>query len=147
MKTGIAVAALAVLCTAGCSNLYWHGEAFKNYYQGASKETGQTLEERQAIMHWKGNPKDKQRVGYLEKYTILLEGSRDPHTIYYIRDASGMRTLGYISENGAFFRYTRDGQAERVGEYPIYDVGIRVFYGFPKGDNLAFEDISTFGAD
>ncbi len=143
----IAVAGLAALCAAGCGTRDWHGEAFSHYYAPPSKETGQQLEERQAILHWKKDPRDKKRIGYLEKYTIRLEGSREPHDLYYIRDASGMKTLGYINENGVFFRYTRDGRAERVGEYPIRDVGIRVFYDLPKGDNLAFEDIATYSAD
>lgn len=142
----IAAAAVALVAV-GCSNYDWHGEAFSNRYARPSRETGQELEERQAIMHWTTNPRDKKRIGYLEKYSIRLEGSRDPHDIYYIRDAAGIRTLGYITENGMFYRYTRDGQAERVGEYPIYDVGIRVFYGFPKADHLAFEDISVFSTE
>jgi len=146
-KTGIVLAAFASLVVAGCGYRDWHSEAFSHHYPQPSRETGQALEERQTILHWTTNPRDKQRIGYLEKYTIKLEGSREPHDIYYIRDASGTKTLGYINENGAFFRYTGDGQVERVGEYPIYDVGIRVFYGLPKGDNLAFEDISTFSAD
>src|SRR5262245_37863595 len=140
---GIAIAA-ASLAAAGCSNLYWHGEAFSRYYPPPNKTTSQELAERQAIIHWKGSPKDKQRVGYLEKYMITLAGSREPHELYYIRDGTGMNTLGYITENGIFFRYTANGQAERMGEYPIRDVGIRLFFGFPKGDNLAFEDIATY---
>ena len=143
----IVVVALAALAAPGCGTYDWHGESFSQYYPPPSKETGQQLEERQAILHWTTNPRDKKRIGYLEKYQIQLEGSRDPHDIYYIRDASGIRTLGYINENGAFFRYTKDGQVERVGEYPIYTVGIRIFYGLPKGDNLAFEDISGYVPD
>lgn len=144
MKMRNAAAALVLLAAAGCSNLNWHGEAFSRYYAPPSRATGQVLDERQSILHWTSNPRDKKRIGYLEKYTIQLEGSREPHDIYYIRDASGVKTLGYINENGVFFRYTADGQADRVGEYPIYEVGIRVFFGYPKGDNLAFEDIATY---
>ena len=140
MKISRGIAILAALLAAGCSNLYWHGEAFRHYYPSSSKETDQQLEERLAIMHWT-NPKDKKRIGYLEQYKIQLEGSRDLHDIYYLRDASGQNTLGYISENGIFYRYTSSGQAVRVGEYPIRQVGVRVFFGYPKGDNIAFEDI------
>ena len=143
----IALAGLAAVIAAGCGTHDWHGEAFSKYYPPPSKETGQQLEERQAIMHWTSNPRDKKRIGYIEKYKIQLEGSREPHDIYYIRNASGMKTLGYINENGVFFKYTNNGQVERVGEYPIYDVGIRIFYGLPKGDNLAFEDISAYVPD
>jgi hypothetical protein len=143
----IAVASSAALLAAACGSYDWHGEAFKNYYAQPSRETGQELEERQAIMHWKADPKQKKRIGYLEKYAIRLEGSREPHDIFYIKDPSGRFTLGYISENGALFKYTKDGQAERLGEYPIYDVGIRVFYNLPKGDNIAFEDIAAFVPD
>ena len=142
MKLTILLAAFAV--ATGCSNRDWHGEAFKKHYPQPNRTTSQELVERQAILHWKANPKDKQRIGYIEKYAITLAGSREPHDLYYIRDGSGLNTLGYISENGVFHRYLADGRAERVGEYPIRDVGIRVFFGFPKGDNLAFEDITTF---
>ena len=142
----IAVIAAALLA-AGCGNYDYHGEAWSHRYPGPSKETGQQLVERQAIMHWKGNPREKKRIGYLEQYEILLAGSREPHDIYYIRDAAGMKTLGYISENGVFFRYTADGQVKRLGEYPIRDTGIRVFYDLPKSDNLAFEDIPLFATD
>jgi hypothetical protein len=142
----IVVAALAA-ALAGCSNRDWHGEAFSRMYPQPNQKTEQQLDERQAIMHWTTNPREKERVGYLEKYSITLAGSREPHDIYYIRDGMGMKTLGYISENGAFFRYTKDGQAERIGEYPIRDVGIRIFFGFPKSDNLAFEDIPTYSSE
>jgi hypothetical protein len=140
-------ALVLALGVAGCSNRDWHGESFKGYYAPPSRETGQELDERHEIIHWTKDPKEKKRIGYLEKYSIKLAGSRDPHDIYYIRDASGQRTLGYISENGILFRYTKDGQAERLGEYPIHDTGIRVFYGFTKADNLAFEEIQAFVPD
>ena len=146
MRRLIAVAVLAG-AAAGCSNLDWHMESFSSHYAKPNKVTEQHLDERHTILHWTTNPRDKERIGYLEKYTITLAGSREPHDIYYIRDASGKKTLGYISESGAFFRYTSDGQAERIGEYPIRDVGIRVFYDLPKGDNLAFEEIAAYTAD
>jgi hypothetical protein len=85
----IAAAAVMALLAAACGSHDWHGEAFKGYYAQPSRETGQQLEERQAIMHWKSDPKQKKRIGYLEKYAIRLEGSREPHDIYYIRDAAG----------------------------------------------------------
>jgi len=149
MKLKIAIAGLAALFTAACSNHNWHGEAFSHYYAKGNPKTEQELDERQSIVHWaaNSNPGTKKRIGYLEKYIITLEGSRDPHDIYYIRDAAGMKTLGYISENGMFFKYTKSGEAERVGEYPIHDVGIRVFFGLPKGDHLAFEDIQTYSSN
>ena len=147
MRMQLVLAVLAAVIVAGCSNRDWHGEAFSKYYAPPSKETGQQLEERQAILHWTTNPRDRKRIGYLEKYKIQLEGSREPHDIYYIRNASGLKTLGYINENGVFFKYTKDGQVARIGEYPIYDVGIRIFYELPKGDNLAFEDIAAYVPD
>jgi len=141
------IAAVLAVVAAGCSNYDYHGEAWSHYYAKPNRVTEQHLEERHTIVHWTTNPREKQRIGYLEKYEITLAGSREPHDIYYIRDASGMKTLGYISESGAFFRYTKDGQAERIGEYPIHDVGIRVFYDLPKGDHLAFEEIAAWTAD
>ena len=149
MKIKIAITGLAALSVAACSNRDWHGEAFSKYYASGNRRTEQQLDERQAIVHWAASakPQDKKRIGYLEKYTITLEGSREPHDLYYIRDASGMKTLGYISESGAFFKYTKTGEAVRIGEYPIHDVGIRVFYDLPKGDHLAYEDIQTYSSD
>lgn len=149
MKIRIAIAGLAALYAAACSNHDWHGEAFSHYYASGNRRTEQELDERQAIVHWRANanPRERKRIGYLEKYTITLEGSREPHDLWYIRDAAGMKTLGYISESGAFFKYTKNGEAERIGEYPIHDVGIRVFFELPKGDHLAFEDIQVYSSD
>src|SRR5262245_39925355 len=124
-KLGIAAASLLAAAAGGCGSVDWHGESFRHYYAGGNKATEQNPVERLAIVHWAENPRDKHRIGYLEKYEITLEGSREPHDLYYIRDAAGMKTLGYISENGAFFKYTKTGEAVRIGEYPIREVGIR----------------------
>ncbi|HEY3226956.1 MAG TPA: hypothetical protein VGK61_08195 [Planctomycetota bacterium] len=143
-KRRFAAAALAALLLGACGYSDWHGEAFSAYYPRPSRETGQTLEERLQLMQWTKDPRKKTRIGYLEKYSILLEGSRTPHDIYYIRNAAGTATLGYINENGVFFRYTGDGRAERVGEFPIRDTGIRIFFGLSKEDNLGFEEINPY---
>ena len=143
-KRLFAAAALAALLLGACGNADWHGEAFHMYYPRPSRETGQTLEERLQLMRWGKDPRQKTRIGYLEKYSILLEGSRTPHDIYYIRDAAGIQTLGYINENGEFFRYTGDGRAQRVGEFPIRDTGIRIFFGLTKEDNLGFDEINPY---
>jgi len=128
---------------AGCGGRDWHGEAFSRHYPKPTTETSETLVERVEIMHWTDDPRRKEKIGLLETYTLRLAGSRRPHEIHYIKNAAGTKSLGYINENGVFFRYVGD-KAEKVGEYPIRQTGIRIFFGYTKEHNIGFEEINPY---
>jgi len=143
MRRALAAMVLAALL-GGCGGRDWHGEAFSRHYPSPNTETSESLVERVEIMHWTDDPRQKEKIGLLETYTVRLAGSRRPHDIHYIKNAAGTKSLGYINENGVFFRYTRDGQAEKVGEYPIRQTGIRIFFGYSKEHNIGFEEINPY---
>ena len=128
----------------GCSNANWHGEAWRQYYPRPAAETERHLQERRIIQHWTGDPRNKETVGILEKYTVLFEGSRIPRDYYVILNAAGTRPLGHVNEEGVFYRFTEDGGMEKVGEYVIIDTGVKIFFGYPLSDHLGFEPVDPY---
>jgi hypothetical protein len=138
------LATVALLAMAGCGYQDWRPEANQYWYGKPASETSMENAERRRIYHWKTDPKLKTRVGILEKNRLRLKGTREWQDLYYIKSAGGTELLGFITEDGVFFRYDRDGKAHRVGEYKVIDTGVKVFFGFPLADNLSFEDIDPY---
>ncbi|MBI4564403.1 MAG: hypothetical protein HY716_06890 [Planctomycetes bacterium] len=137
-------AAACALALAGCGPLHWEKEAWSEYYGKPAAETERTLLERRQIIHWSSDPGRKERVGFLETYSILLEGSRVPREYHLILNGSGTERLGHINETGIFYRFTPNGEMVPVGEYPIIDTGLKIFFGFPLSDHLAFEPLDPY---
>ncbi len=137
--------ALVLVVVGGCAGrLHEYGEEYQEFYGSPSAETQSENVERKKIMHWRKDPKLKVRVGFLEKYRVRLKGMRDWRELYYILNPGGTDRLGFINEDGKFFRYDRDGRAVKVGEYAVIDTGVKVFFGFPLSDNLGFEDLDPY---
>jgi len=139
-------AALGLLALAACSNsANFQGEGYSQYYKGTAEETSSERVERREIVHWKGNPREKKRVGFLYRYETLVKGSRTPRDSWYIYDRLGRKAVGFITAEGVFYRFTEEGRlGERVGEYPIISTGMKVFFGYPLTDNIDLEEVDPY---
>lgn len=134
---------LAVL--AACSEANSYGEEFSLYYRRPASETRSERVERREIVHWPANPKDKKRIGFLHKYTTLVEGSRTPRDCWYIFDRYGETRIGFITAEGVFHRFDNQGRlGERVGEYTVVSTGLKVFFGIPLKENVDVEEIDPY---
>lgn len=141
----LAALLLAVPLLAGCtSNVHWVGEGWKEYYGKPAKETSRRLLERKVIQHWTTDPRAKENVGMIEKYEVLFEGTRVPREYHLILNAPGTKRLGHVNEDGTFYRFRDDGGVEKVGEYVVFDTGLKVFFGYPLGDYLGFEEFDPY---
>ena len=52
-------------------------EGFSYYYQRPAEETTQERIDRKEIIHWKSDPRQKKRVGFLYKYPVDLHVTID----------------------------------------------------------------------
>ena len=139
-------ATLLLLAPAACRDTAsYYGEEFSNYYRGPAEETSSERVERREIVHWKSNPRDKKRIGFLYKYETLVKGSRSYRDSWYIYDRLGKKAVGFITAEGKFHRFTEEGRiGEFVGEYKIATTGLKVFYGFPQTDNIDLEEVDPY---
>lgn len=130
---------------AGCTtNLDYRMESDQKYYQGAAAETTSHVVSRQRVYHWVDDPRTRKLVAFFEKHEMRLKGMREYRDVYYILNAGATRKLGFVNENGMFFRYRSDGTAEQVGGYPVMDTGLKVFLGYPLSDRLALEEVDPY---
>jgi hypothetical protein len=139
-------AAVLLLGLAACKDTSsYYGEEFSNYYRGPAEESSSERVERREIVHWKANPREKKRIGFLYKYETLVKGSRTYRDSWYITDRLGKTRIGFITAEGKFHRFTEDGRiGEFVGEYKIATTGLKVFYGFPLTDNIDLEEVDPY---
>jgi hypothetical protein len=139
-------ATLLLLAPAACRDTAsYYGEEFSNYYRGPAEESSSERVERREIVHWKGNPREKKRVGFLYRYETLVKGSRTPRESWYIYDRLGKKAVGFITAEGVSYRFTEEGRlGERVGEYPIITTGMKVFFGYPLTDNIDMEEVDPY---
>ena len=147
MNLRLAAAALPLAAMlASCSDhAGYHGEEFANYYRGPAEGSSSERVERREIIHWRGNPRDKKRIGFLYRYETLVKGSRTYRDSWYIYDRLGRKAEGFITAEGVFHRFTEDGRlGERVGEYKIVSTGLKVFFGFPLSDNVDLEEVDPY---
>jgi hypothetical protein len=141
----VLAASLFLIPAAACSDSNYYGEEFSLYYQRPASETRTERVERREIVHWPSNPADKKRIGRLYRYETLVEGSRTPRDCWYIFDPYGKTRLGFISQEGVFYRFNSEGRlGERVGEYPIQTTGLKIFFGIPLKENVAIEEIDPY---
>jgi hypothetical protein len=144
----IALALSAAAAAASCSGTYdFRSEGWSKYYERPAEETvGPTRVDRKAIVHWADNPKNKKRVGFLHKYEVQPKGSRDVRECYYITDSAGITHVGFVTAEGVFYRFDKNGRLEEpaVGEYKIITTGLKKFYGIPLRENLDVEDIDPY---
>jgi len=145
-RFALALSAAAVL--ASCEGRPdFRSEFYAEFYQQPAEETvGPQRVGRQVITHWADNPRNKKRIGYLERYEIQPKGSRDIREGYYIRDATAVHQIGLVTAEGVFYRFDKDGRLENppVGEFKIITTGLKKFFGIPLRENLDVEDIDPY---
>jgi hypothetical protein len=130
---------------AACSDRDYHGEEFSLYYRKPAAETRSERVERKEVVHWPSSPKDKKRIGFLHRYQTQVEGSREIRDSWYIFDRYGERRIGFITNEGVFYRFDWNGRiGERVGEYTVVATGLKVFFGIPLKENVDLEDIDPY---
>jgi hypothetical protein len=141
-----AVLGAASLLSACSDSANYYGEEWSGYYRRPAEETqGPAVVERREIVAWANDPRKKRRLGYLEKKQMQVQGSRDTRSCWYIRDPRGLQDIGFITHEGRFYRFDRDGRlGEYVGPYSYFPTGLKVFFGIPIGDNLDLEEIDPY---
>lgn len=136
--------AALVLAASGCGWSNFRGESWSKYYPQPQEETARRLADRRVILHWTNDPRAKEQVGYLERWEVTFAGARNPVDYWFILDRTGRDRVGFINTDGRVSRYRKDGTLEPVGEYPVIDLGLKVFLGYPSGDNLGLEEIDIY---
>ena len=129
---------------AGCGVHDFRSEEFSHYYVQPNESQEKRNLERKRILHWTQNPKHKSEIGMMERWEITLEGSRTPREHYVILDPSGVEQIGFIDEEGRVYRFNARGERILVGEYPVVDTGLKMFFGLPLKDNLDLEDVDPY---
>lgn len=142
----LAAAALAALPLAACSDgAGYYGEEFSNYYKGPAETTRSERVERREIVHWKDDPRQKARIGFLYKYETVVAGSRSARESWRIYDRLGNTAVGLITGEGVFYRFDEQGRlGQRVGEYPVVATGLKIFFGIPLKENVDVEEIDPY---
>ena len=134
----------ALLALGACGYRDFKSEGYSKYYPQPSQSTEHSNLDRKKILAWARDPKAKERIGYLEKYEMTLAGSRRAMEYYIIKDRHGLEQLGYINEIGEVYRYQPNGTMTKVGEYPVVDLGVKVFFGLPVDHNILFESVDPY---
>ncbi len=136
---------VAAAATASCSGkTSFYGDEFSQYYQHPREETTRERTDSKEIVHWAASPKDKRRIGFYETWEIRLKGSRDTRECHYIKDAAGIKDIGFVTNEGVFYRFDSAGQKTRVGEYTIVSTGLKIFFGIPIRENVDLEPIDPY---
>ncbi len=144
MKRWLLALAAPLVCSCVDTGHYY-GEEFALYYQTPAEETTTERVDAREILTWKGDPKDKKRIGYLYKFETQVAGSRQKRESYTIYDRTGIKAVGFITAEGVFHRFDGNGRlGERVGEYPILPVGLKVFFGIPIEDYVDLEEVDPY---
>ena len=134
-----------ILATAACRGTgEFYGDEFSNYYQRPREETIRKRTDSKEIVYWATNPKDKKRIGFFETWEIGLKGSRETRECHYIKDAAGIKDVGFVSNEGVFYRFDSKGALERINEYQIVTTGLKVFFGIPISQNVDLEAIDPY---
>ncbi len=144
MNARLLLPALLLAVAGGCSYYHWRSEEYQRLYGQPATATDRTNLERKKILTWAKDPKTKERIGYLEHYEVTLAGSRTPKEYWIIKDRYGLEELGYINQIGELYRYAANGTMAKIGEYPVIDLGVKMFFSVPLEHNIAFEDIDPY---
>ena len=143
----LAVLLFCLPLVASCiDTLFYYPEEWSGHYKKPHNETSMERTVRREITHWTNDPSKKKRVGFLYTYETKLRGSRGSRECYYIYDRNGLKAVGFITAEGTFYRFNSQGRFEEpaVGSYPIFDLGLKVFFGFPLDDHIGIEAIDPY---
>jgi len=138
----VAAILMSVSCT---SNLGYQGEGYSEYYEHPREETSRKRIDSKEIVFWATNPKDKRRIGFYETWEVKVKGSRQTRECHYIKDAGGLTTIGFVTDEGVFYRFPEGSSIpKRIDEYQILTIGLKVFFGIPAHENVDLEDIDPY---
>lgn len=115
------------------------------YRRPAAEDDARLLEFRRVEIRrtdLNGTPQPPETVGYLEKYTGTLRGSRRSHEFTFILDEQQSR-IGLVSEGGEFYRYTRTGRAEHLITEEL-ERGLRTFFDLPARTMIELKSINIY---
>ncbi len=145
LRLAAAALPLAALLASCVDTPHFYGEEFANYYGPPAPSTTSERVERREIIHWKDNPRDKKRIGFLYKYETRVKGSRAYRDCWYIYDRLGNKAVGFITAEGKFYRFDDAG---RIGDYvtenPVSVLGLKEFFGIPLKENLDLEEVDPY---
>ena len=101
-------------------------------------------------MAWDTDPGKKLRVGLIEQWKIHYKGSRNSHIsewddLWHLYDARGIKMIGFITNDGTVFKFDKEGQPIRFGEWKILHTGLKMFYGLSIRSNVDFDQIDPYG--
>jgi len=105
---------LALPMVASCTDQHYYAEEFSLYYDKPAGETTSDRIERREIVHWAKNPKEKKRIGFLHQYETKVVGSRKYRDSWYIFDSLGKTRIGFITDEGVFYRFDASGPPRRA---------------------------------
>ena len=124
------VLTLPLVSVLGCATGYhWRSEEYSDYYASENAKTEARNLDRQKI-YYSVDRGSMLFLGVLEKNSIRSAGSRDARMHYIIYDRHH-RKVGFISQEGEVSRFDANGQLQSLGEFPIIQKGLKVFFGFP----------------
>jgi hypothetical protein len=147
--SALLAAMLAFGCGGGTRNqrdneLAFYGDEFSEYYQRPREESNRKRIDSKEIVAWATSPKDKKRIGFWETWEIRLKGSRQTRECHYIRDAGGLKDIGFVTAEGKFYKFGPKGELVYLNEYQIETIGLKVFFGLPASYNLDLEEIDPY---
>jgi len=136
----------ALAALAACADPYRSGEGWSHLYPPLAEEASSNRTERKEILHWAKNPREKAKLGYVERYETQSKGSRDWRVSWYITDRTGSRKIGFITAEGVYYRFVNGSDTAEVGKYdvPPRVTGLKVFYGIPLSENIDLEEVDPY---
>ena len=135
----------ALLATASCSGTTsFYGDEFSQHYKRPREETTQKRIDSKEIVYWASSPKDKKRIGFYETWLIGAKGSRTERECHFIRDAAGLHDIGFVTDEGRFYRFGPKAELLYINEYQVVTIGLKVFFGIPAHENVDLEEIDPY---
>lgn len=113
--------------------------ASRRSFLAPTQQNQRQFVEQKVLWHWTVDPKKKEKIGFLDRYRIMPAGDREWRDVWTIYNRNH-QAIGFINAAGEFYRYDRGGGSNRIGEYPIFDTGLKIFFGYPLKDYLGIED-------
>ena len=123
----------------------WRSEEFPDYQTHRSTEVLEEKLDQKKIVLWSVNPRDRKRIGWFEEWRVKPRGTREWRTVYRIYEVRGVDMIGFLSQDGAVFKFDRAGRAERLGEFKVLTTGIKVILGLDLSAQVEFEEIDPYG--
>lgn len=79
---------------------------------------------------------DRSIKGYLQEEHLIWPGTKTPWETFFVRDAH-FRRIGFVTSQGATYRYTKTGTAEKLGGF-VLENAVKQILKYPG--TIYFED-------